>query len=181
MMNPATYDETTTLKNGQAVRVRAIRPTDKTMIMEAFRNLEPESIYTRFFHAKKTLTDQDLKKITEVDFENDVALVVTIGSEGGETIIGAGRYAGYETDGGQRTAEVAFTVEEDYQGQGIAGMLLKRLTAIAREKGVEQFEAEVLAQNRAMLAVFSHCGLTVKEKYEGGTIHVTMPLADDTP
>jgi hypothetical protein len=61
----------------------------------------------------------------------------------------------------------------------MAGMLIKRLTAIAREKGVVQFEAEVLTQNRAMLAVFAHCGLPVKEKYEGDTIHVTMPLAGD--
>lgn len=179
MVNPATYDESAFLKNGIKVRVRAIRPSDKAMIVEAFQNLEPESIYTRFFHAKKMLTDEDLRKITEVDFDTEVALVVTIGAEGDETIIGAGRFASYTTGDGRRTAEVAFTVEEDYQGQGIAGMLLKRLTSIAREKGVVQFEAEVLSQNRAMLAVFAHSGLTVKEQYEGDTIHATMPLAND--
>ncbi len=178
MTNLATYDEIAALKNGQKVRIRAIRPSDKDMIAEAFRNLEPESIYTRFFHAKKSLTDEELKKITEVDFENDVALVVTIDAEGGETIIGAGRYASYDAEDGKRTAEVAFTVEEDYQGQGIAGMLIRRLTAIARESGLAQFEAEVLSENRAMLAVFSHCGLPVKEKYEGDTIHVTIPLME---
>ena len=59
-MNPATYDETTTLKNGQEVRIRAMRSSDKDLVMVMFRNLEPESIYTRFFHAKKVLTDDDL-------------------------------------------------------------------------------------------------------------------------
>lgn len=176
MMNLATYDEIATLKNGLEVRIRAIRSDDKEMILEMFRNLEPESIYTRFFHAKKILTEGDLKMITEVDFENVVAFVVTIGPKENETIIAGGRYACLDTHGGCREAEVAFMVEEDYHGQGIASMLLKRLTAIARERGVAQFEAEVLAQNPAMLAVFSHSGLTVQKKREGEIIHATMPL-----
>lgn len=181
MKNLATYDETATLKNGQEVRIRAIQPNDKGLVLEMFRNLEPESIYTRFFHSKKVLTDDDLRMITEVDFENVVAFAVTIGAEGNETMIGGGRYACLETHSACRNAEVAFTVEEDYQGQGMAGMLIRRLTAIARERGVVQFEAEVLAENRAMLAVFSHCGLPVKEKYEGDVIHVAMPLTGETP
>jgi GNAT superfamily N-acetyltransferase len=94
-------------------------------------------------------------------------------------MIGGGRYACLETQGACPEAEVAFTVEEDYQGQGMAGMLLQRLITMARAQGVKQFTAEVLAQNPAMLAVFAHCGLPVKEKYEGDTIHVTMPLTGE--
>ena len=180
MNSLATYDETATLKNGQTVRIRAMRSSDKSLVQEMFRNLEPESIYTRFFHAKKVLTDDDLRMITEVDFETVVAFAVTIGPEQNETMIGGGRYACLETQGPCRSAEVAFTVEEDFQGQGIAGMLIRRLTAIARERGVVQFEAEVLPENRSMLAVFAHCGLPVKEKYEGDSIHVTMPLAEES-
>jgi len=175
-MDPSTYDERTTLKSGLPVRIRAIRPDDKARILEAFRNLEPESIYTRFFTAKKTLTDEELRKLTEVDFKNVVGLVVTIGPEGDETIIGAARYAAFDATEG-RSAEVAFTVEEDYQGQGMASMLLRRLAAIAREEGVVRFEAEVLAENRAMLAVFAHSGLSPQQKYEGGNIHITMPFS----
>jgi RimJ/RimL family protein N-acetyltransferase len=179
MKNPAMHDETTNLKNGQPVRIRAIRPTDKAMVLEMFRNLEPESIYTRFFHAKKLLTDSDLKMITEVDFETVVALVVTIGPEGSETMIGGGRYVCLEPQGDCREAEVAFTVEEDYQGQGMAGMLLQRLITMGLAKGVKQFTAEVLAQNPAMLAVFSHSGLPVQKKREGETLHVTISLTGE--
>ncbi len=178
-MNPATYDQTAILKNGQMVRIRAMRPSDKDLVLEMFRNLEPESIYTRFFHAKKALTDNDLRMITEVDFENVVAFAVTIGPAESETMIAGGRYSCLETQGPCRHAEVAFTVEEDYQGQGIARKLIRLLTAIARERGLAQFEADVLPENRAMRAVFSHCGLPVKEKYDGDTIHVTMLLAGD--
>lgn len=178
-MDPATYDESATLKSGLAVRVRAVRPDDKGRILEAFRNLEAESIYTRFFTSKKTLTDDELKAITEIDFKNIVGLVVTIGQEGNETIIGAGRYAAFETADGRCSAEVSFTVEEDYHGQGIAGRLLRDLAYIAREKGVSQFLAEVLAQNRPMLSVFARSGLPVQKKYEGDTVHVTLSLTDD--
>ncbi len=177
MLNPARYDETVTLKNGQKVRLRAVRPSDKGLVLEMFRKLDPESIYTRFFHAKKRLTDGELKMITEVDFEKVVAFVGTVGSEGSETMVCGARYACHETDG--RKAELAFIVADDHQGQGLASMLLQRLAHIARERGLAQFEAEVLPENRAMLAVFSNSGLPVKEKYDGDAIHVTMPLAEE--
>ena len=176
MINPATYEETADLKNGQKVRIRAIRPTDKGLVLEMFRNLEPESIYTRFFHAKKLLTDGDLKMITEVDFDKVVAFMVTVGPEDNETMIGGGRYSCIENEGACQNAELAFIVEEDYHGQGIASMLLQRLAEIARTRGVARFEAEVLAQNRSMLKVFKRSGLPVKENYEGDSIHVVMPL-----
>jgi len=176
MIDPANYNETETLKNGATVRVRSIRSDDKNRLSEAFRNLEAESIYTRFFHQKKTLTDEELKAATEVDFENVVALVVTTGSGENEVIIGGGRYAAFETAGKRRSAEVAFTVEEDYQGQGIASRLLRHLARIAREKGVSQFEAEVLPENKAMIGVFERSGLPIRKQFEGGALHVTLSL-----
>jgi len=100
---------------------------------ETFRNLETKSIYTRFFHHKKTLTDEEFKAATEVDFENVVALVVTIGEGENETIIGGGRYVTADATNNPRTTEVAFTVEEDYHGQGIACLLLRHLASIARK------------------------------------------------
>jgi RimJ/RimL family protein N-acetyltransferase len=176
MIDPTNYDQVETLKNGTAVRIRSVRADDKNRFIEMFRNLEAESIYTRFFHRKKTLTDAELKTVTEVDFENVVALAVTIGEGENETIIGAGRYVAFEDASAQRTAEVAFTVEEDYHGQGMAGLLLRHLTFIAVEKGESQFEAEVLSENKAMMAVFSRSGLPMKRKVERGVVHVTLSL-----
>jgi RimJ/RimL family protein N-acetyltransferase len=176
MIDAANYDQVETLKNGVAVRIRSIRVDDKNRMSEMFRNLEAESIYTRFFHRKKTLTDEELKTATEVNFENVVALVVTIGEGEKETIIGAGRYVAFEDASAQRTAEVAFVVEEDYHGQGMAGLLLRHLTFIAVQKGEPQFEAEVLPQNKAMMAVFARSGLPMKKAFESGVLHVTLSL-----
>lgn len=178
MIDAKKFETIETLKNGIAVRIRSIRADDKHRLSEAFRNLEAESIYTRFFHHKKALTDAELKAATEVDFENVVALVVTVGEGEGEVIIGAGRYAVLPAGGPPQSAEVAFAVEEDYHGQGIAGRLMRHLAGIAQEKGLSQLEAEVLAENKAMIRVFERSGLPVKRKFEGGTMHVTMSLAE---
>jgi len=171
------YEAIETLKSGSAARFRAIRPDDKARLVEAFRNLEPESIYTRFFHHKKMLTDEELKAATEVDFDAVVGLVVTVGAGAQETIIGAARYAVLDATDPRPSAEVAFTVEEDYQGQGIAHLLLKHLTAIARGRGITHFVAEVLAENRAMQTVFAHSGLPMQKAYEDGAVHVTLQLS----
>jgi RimJ/RimL family protein N-acetyltransferase len=76
-----------------------------------------------------------------------------------------------------RRAEIAFLVEEDFHGLGIAGRLLKHLAHLAREQGVSQFEAEVLPQNQAMLAVFSRSGLAMQQDTADGAVHVTLSLA----
>jgi RimJ/RimL family protein N-acetyltransferase len=180
MISADTYRVQDTLKNGVAVTIRAIRPDDKKRIAKAFKNLERESIYTRFFRFKSYLTDEELRSVTEVDFENVVALVVTVGEGEGETIIGAGRYALYDSSDVSRSAEIAFTVEEDYHGQGIASRLLTSLAHIAREKGVSQFEAEVLPENRPMLAVFARSGLPMRKPFGDGVVHVTLSLTEKT-
>jgi L-amino acid N-acyltransferase YncA len=179
MIDARSYSVEETLKNGTAVRIRGVRADDKQRISEAFRNLETESIYKRFFQYKKALTDEDLKAATEVDFENEVALMVTIGEKEAETIIGAGRYVAFDAAGAQRNAEVAFMVEEDYQGLGIASLTLRHLAGIAKNKGVAQFHAEVLQENRGMLAVFKRSGFPMKQESAEGVVHVTLSLREE--
>jgi len=177
MIDANSFEETETLRNGITVKIRAIRSADKAGVVDAFRKLDPQSVYTRFFQVKESLSDRELKAATEVDFENVVALVVTIESGGKETIIGGGRYLALDLPIA-RSAEIAFVVEEDYHGLGIAGRILRHLARIAREKGVSQFQAEVLPQNKAMLAVFSRSGLPMKLTHTEGVIHVTLSLTD---
>jgi len=182
MIDARDYSMPEKLKNGLAVTIRAVRPDDKGRFEEAFRNLETESVYTRFFRHKSELTDAELRTATEVDFEKSVALVVTLASaDGEETIIGGGRYVQYDPPNASRSAEIAFTVEEDYQGQGIAGMVLRHLIRIAREKGVSRFEAEVLPRNKAMLTVLARSGLPLKQSLEDGVLHATLSLKADAP
>ncbi|MBN8509065.1 MAG: GNAT family N-acetyltransferase [Burkholderiales bacterium] len=165
------------LRNGQPVLIRPIRPDDRRRIVEAFHKLEPETIYTRFFSFKRELSEQDLARIDGADFVHAAVLVATLpDGTGDEIIIGGGAYTVLPRPDGPRTAEVSFTIEEDVQGQGLAGLFMRLLIDIGRQCGIECFEAEVLAENPAMLAVFAKCGLPMQRRTEEGVVHVTMDL-----
>jgi RimJ/RimL family protein N-acetyltransferase len=164
------------LRNGMPVLIRAVRPDDRERIVAAFHKLEPETVYTRFFSAKKELTEADLRRIDASDFEHAVALVATLPSGADEVIIGGGAYTVLERPGEPRTAELSFTIEEDYQGQGLSTLFMALLTEIGRERGIERFEAEVLAGNAPMLHVFERSGLPLARRFEDGVVHVCMSL-----
>ena len=176
MTDPREFTCAETLRNGLAVTIRHLRADDRERIAKAVRQLDRESIYTRLFSYRDELTDSGLDRIMRVDPEHEVALVVTARPENDDIVIGAGRYVVNGAEG--RTAEVAFVVEEDYQGLGIASRLLRHFVRIAREQGISAFEADVLAGNKSMLAVFTRSGLPMKTHRDGGTVHVTLALQD---
>lgn len=173
-MDLESYSASETLKDGTAVTVRAIRPSDRASIRAEFGKLDPESIYTRFFSYKKGLTDTELNEATNVDFAHAVALVVTIGAGDTERMIGGGRYVVEE--GSARSAELAFLTSDDFHGRGIASLVLRHLAKIGRLAGIQRFEAEVLARNQAMLAVFRASGLPMTIRSEGTAVHVVLAL-----
>ena len=165
-----------TLKDGTPVTIRAIRKDDKKRILDAFKALDREAVYRRFFSPKQALTDAELEQVTDVDFRQVVALVATVSrADGEDIIIGDGRYAADKGAKPER-AELAFIIAKPYRGRGIASILLRHLARIAHDAGLSAFEADVLACNAPMLAVFQHSGLPICRRREGNIIHVTLPL-----
>jgi GNAT superfamily N-acetyltransferase len=163
------YCVDTTMIDGSAVRIRAIRPDDQERLHEHFRGLSEQSIYFRFMGFRRDLSPDDLKRFTELDFKNHVGLVATINENGRERMIGVGRYiVGTEP----RRAEVAFAVLDQYQGHGIGTMLLEHLSVIADANGVAEFEADVLGENRQMLEMFAHSGFEAKRTLGSGVVHL---------
>ena len=179
MIDARNYNSQETLKNGMQVKFRAIRPDDKHALLAAFKEFDERSIYLRFFCMKKELSQQELKEATEIDFDRTVALVTSLQDEAGEKLIGAGRYIAFGDADPPDRAEVAFMVKEDYQGLGIASITLRHLAGIAKQKGIGQFHAEVLPENKGMLAVFSRSGFPHKREYVDGLAYVVLSLADD--
>ena len=178
MIDPRAFTCAETLRNGLAVTIRHLRSDDRERIANAVRQLERESVYTRLFSYRNELTESGLDRIMRVDPESEVALVVTTGTGDAEIVIGSGRYIASAAHGEKRTAEVAFVVEEDYQGLGIASRLLRHFVRIARAQGIVAFEATVLAENNSMLAVFARSGLPMTKRREGGTVQVVLSLHD---
>jgi GNAT superfamily N-acetyltransferase len=173
-MDARSYAASEPLKDGTPVAIRAIRRDDAGTILKAFRSLDRESVYRRFFSPKKDLSPAELEQLTDVDFNRVVALVVTKATERGEVLIGGGRYA--TDDPASGAAEIAFMTDGAHRGLGIASLILKHLVQIARDAGISRFAGEVLAENQPMLAVFRGSGLPMQLRRDGSTLHVTLSL-----
>jgi RimJ/RimL family protein N-acetyltransferase len=164
------------LRNGLAITLRPLRPDDRERIAAAVRALDRESIYLRLFSYRKELTEAGLDRIMAVDPAHDFVVLATVVAGADEVVIGSARYVAAAGEAGRRTAEVAFMVEEDYRGLGIAGRLLARLAEIARGRGIAEFTAEVLPENKAMLGVFARCGWPMSRRSKDGVVHLTLEL-----
>jgi RimJ/RimL family protein N-acetyltransferase len=173
----ANYNACEKLNDGTSVTVRAIRPTDAAAILENFSAMDRDSVFMRFFTQKKELTSGEIKALTEVDFDVVVALVVTVEHEGQDKLIGGGRYITGKVGEQRQHAEIAFVTADGYRGRGVASLVLKHLLLIGRHQGVTHFEAEVVAQNTSMLAVFKRSGLPIRQQADSGVVHLTLALA----
>ncbi len=165
---PASWEADVVLRDGTVASLRPIRPADGDALQRFHNAQSDESIYLRFFAPLRRLSDTDVHRFTHVDYVDRVALVVTMREE----IIGIGRFDRLE----DRAAEVAFNISDHYQGKGIGSVLLEHLAAIARDLGIARFTAEVLPQNRKMLAVFSDAGYEVTRRVEDGVVEVGFDI-----
>jgi GNAT superfamily N-acetyltransferase len=170
------YEETLTLRGGQRVRVRTVRPEDKAYLVQGLHRLSPASRVARFMSMKKRLTDSELAYLTEVDAVNHFAIGAVVlhddGTEGEG--VGIGRFVRLAE--ALHTAEPAVVVVDAWQGQGLGRILLERLIRAARERGVSHFQAEFLAENQAIRNLLeSLCpGMLMQRK--GPVVVATMPI-----
>lgn len=174
MIDPAAYSVDEGLLDGTTSHIRAIRPDDKGRLGDAFHRLTGRSVYFRFFSGMRELSDDALGRFTEVDFDEHVALVAVEPEGADECIVGVGRYIRTKPT----CAEVALAVVDDHQGRGIGTVLLRHLVAIARETGIECFEADVLGENQKMLEVFAHSGFPLERTFDSGVFHISFSIGD---
>ncbi len=175
MSDPRAFREVTRLRDGTPVTIRAVRADDRERVARAFAALDRDTVYTRFFAYRKALDEAELARLAAMDFVGEAMLVATVGTGDDETIVAGARYV-VDPAGDARTAEIAFTVEEDFQGRGLAGRMLDRLAALARTNGIARFEAIVLDTNRPMLRVFERSGLPATTSRRDGDVVVTLDL-----
>src|SRR6185437_14511391 len=140
---------------------------DFDAIRDFYDALSPESRYMRFHGFGRT--DGPARAYAEADGEDRVAL---IGAQGGRIVAAAG----YDRLREPGVAEIAFTVADDFQGRGAASRLLEQLAQIAAERGIARFDAEVLADNTAMLRVFKRGGFGIRRRSEFGEVTVSLDL-----
>jgi acetyl coenzyme A synthetase (ADP forming)-like protein len=158
------------LRTGATAHLRPIRPEDAPAIERLHDRLSPESLYFRYLGMPGASPGTKAAWICGAGSADQVVLVV----ESGDRIVAV---AGYYPDPKRpERAEVAFTVEDALQGQGVGTRLLERLAEIARARGLTTFVADVHPENRRMRDVFRDCGFDVSQQVEQGVIRIVISL-----
>ena len=166
---PQHWEADVILRDGRMCHIRPIRPEDRDALATFHEGLSPETVYYRFFAPYPRLTDKDLARFTQVDYDDRVALVALVAG----LIIGVGRYDRID----RAEAEVAFVISDYHQGRGLGSILLEHIAVAARERGITRFVAEVLPSNRRMLATFEEAGYKPTQSMDEGVVKLHFDIS----
>ncbi|MEU2180783.1 bifunctional acetate--CoA ligase family protein/GNAT family N-acetyltransferase [Streptomyces thermolilacinus] len=174
---PDHWEADVVLRDGGTARIRPITTDDAERLVSFYEQVSDESKYYRFFAPYPRLSAKDVRHFTHHDYVDRVGLAATIGGE----FIATVRYDRIDALGRPATApadeaEVAFLVQDAHQGRGVASALLEHIAAVARERGIRGFAAEVLPANTKMIKVFTDAGYTQKRSFEDGAVRLHLDL-----
>ena len=172
MLDARRYSAQEVLKGGRRIEIRALQPDDRNALVAAAEGASDQLFHRRFFGPRRHFSEKEVSYFVDVDFVKHVALVAVIDEGTQPQIAGGGRYIVVQPG----EAEVAFTVTDRYQGQGIGPILLKHIGILARDAGLHALIAEVLPENGPMLKTFQNSGFPVSVTRAPGVVHVRLEL-----
>lgn len=165
------YKSRVHLKNGKVMSVQPLLPSDEIAFRNFFYSLKKETVSLRFFADIKTFSRKMAQRHwAQLDYRKNISLIGVVRNKGNKEIVAIGTYSGC----GNRRAEVAFVVHDDFHNLGIAGFLLEMLEKIAADNGFKGFRATVLSENKGMLHVFNRRYPDAKQHMRGGEVEVVM-------
>ncbi len=170
---PADTETVKTFGPGLELKIRPILPSDEDMMRRLFYHFSDESKYLRYFARLSIMPHKEMQKYVNIDYEKIFSIVAILQKDRTERIIAEARYAYYDRIDAY---EMAFIVDEEYQGRGIATFLLNYLMKIARERGIKRLSATVLPQNDKMLRVFEKGEVKPKSMFADGVIELRFEL-----
>jgi RimJ/RimL family protein N-acetyltransferase len=162
------------LKDGLEIKIRPIKPSDEDMMRRLFYNFSDESKYFRYFASKPVMPHKEMQKYVSVDYQDILSVVAIVEKGRNERIIAEARYA---YDKRSDAYEIAFIVDEQFQGKGVASFMLNYLVKIARDRGIACFIAYVLPRNEAMLKVFEKAKIESTRSYDTDALVLRFNLA----
>ena len=163
------------LPDGTDVSVRPIRPEDAEIEQDFVQNLSAESKYFRFMQSMNKLTPMMLARFTQIDYDREMALVAVINEHSPEArILGVARYV---SNPDRQSCEFALTVADAWQHKGIGRQLMQRLMTVARDRGIEIMQGDVLSHNSKMLQLCEKLGFrTVHHPEDPDVVEVRRHL-----
>ncbi len=168
-----TYKEHVLLKNGQGLIFRPASLDDIPKVESFMFRVSRESLRMRFMASISQVSADVIKQLCSGDLKSDGCVIALTGEDRDSKVVGLGNYI---ASGNGHTAEVAFLIEDDYQGKGIGTLLLERLAGLAAANGFIEFEAEVLPDNQPMINVFKSSGFERHQVWNSDTVHIELPV-----
>ena len=166
---PLDLEETVELE-GKLISIRPAKPVDERSIQEHFYGQKKSDIISRFFHEKKSFVRKEVEGMSQIDYIKDLTLIAVIGELGFGNVIAMGEYL---LDEAKNVAEVAFSVNREYQGKGIGRILMRKLSEAARENGISGFMAYTSPQNQAMIRLFKSLPYKTTTFFDGDVLSLT--------
>jgi acetyltransferase len=162
------------LRDGREVTLRPVRPEDEPAIREMLQRSSPEDVRLRFFSAMRSFSHEFAARLTQIDYDREMALAAEAEEDGQRVILGAVRIIA-DPDG--ESAEYGIMVRSDLKGQGLGHRLMTEIIDYARSRGLKRIFGEVLRENITMLRMAGELGFAREDvPDEPGLIHVTISL-----
>jgi RimJ/RimL family protein N-acetyltransferase len=159
------------LDDGTLISIRPMHLTDENRVRGLFQTLSEQTRYYRFMSHITKVPQKQIQNFVYIDYRSEMAIVGTIPETHGDEIVAIGRYI---IDPRTNRAEVAFVVKDEWQNRGIGTFMFKLLLKLAKQNGIEGFNAEVLIENKQMLAVFNKGNCKVSSRTEGRVRSIEM-------
>ena len=170
---PQELEEIVADLDGRRYRLRPIRPEDEPALRLAFTKLSPHAVRMRFFAPLRALDHAMAARLTQIDYDREMAFVLAAPLEGGiEELYGVGRLS---ADPDNARAEFAVIVRTDVAGKGLGTLLMGRILAHARRRGIGEVYGEVLAENTNMLELCRRLGFSISASPDSSAVmHVSV-------
>lgn len=161
--------EETRLLGRKKVTFRPVKLTDERIIQEHYYGLDSTDVVSRFFHEKKSFVSKQIERTFIIDYHKDLTIVAVEGQSGYEKILAVGEYyLNPETE----LAEIAFSVEKDWQGKGLSSIVIQKLAEAAKRNGIKGLTAYTAKENKRMVKLFNTLNYEVKVASQGNMVYL---------
>jgi len=156
---PRKYVTRRTLKDGEEVLLRPIKPEDEPLIAELFQTFSEETMRLRFFQVAREISHQTLTRYCNIDYDREMAIVAELTESGKRRIAGMVRLI-VEPDG--ESGEVAVVIGDPWQNRGLGTMMFDYIIEISKDMGLKRVFGEILAENTKMMHICNTRGFEIK-------------------
>ncbi len=160
---------------GESVTIRPAKPVDERRIQEHYYNLDKSDVVSRFFHEKTSFVRNQVEGISQIDYVKNLSILAVVGEFGFGKVVAVGEYL---IDENKNMAEVAFSVNKEWQGKGLARILILKLAQAASENGISGLIAYTSHDNLAMINLFKILPYKVKTSFDDDVLILSCKFTE---